>query len=176
MPIMIKNNFLKWVVIYVYYNYFLKILFVLINNLLYINLPEQNIRSDIFRQHRGDEMWEKLISIIFGNIAYDLIWVLPYTIMNLYIFVKLLRMLNSANEFVLQKISFTILKKFTLCCVFHLCFVGFEKLFTDSNQTIYGPYAPYGSFTITYLLLGNFVFLVTFVPLWNKFIGSWIKK
>ncbi len=176
MSLRTKNNILKVILVYIFYNQSLKIFFVITNNLLYIDFPEHNISKDVFLQHQGENLLMKFVSLICVNIFNDLFWALPYTIMNLYIFSKLLRNLNTGNKYVYHQMSFIILTIFTLYCVIYLCFIGYDLLFSDSYQALDSPYAPYGSFTITYLLLGNFVFLLTFLPLWNKFIGSWIKK
>ncbi|MEZ5056307.1 MAG: hypothetical protein R2879_04645 [Saprospiraceae bacterium] len=74
--------------------------------------------------------------------------------------------------------SFTILKVYLIWTVIYLCSIGFGLALNegDLESLFAGPYAPYGGLTITYFLLGNFVYLLWFVPLWNWRIKYWVIK
>ena len=132
------------------------------------------MKSDLFFQWNGDDLITKLLSFLSVNLINDLFWFLPYTVMNIYIFIKILCYLKTGKESVYQHVSFTILKVYLFWVLIYLCSIGFGFLITQSYHGIDGPYAPYGSLTITYLLLGNFVFLLLFAPLWNKYVKMWV--
>lgn len=72
--------------------------------------------------------------------------------------------------------SFEILKVYLFWCLAYLCSIGFGYFLEDNHVgSFFGEHAsPYGIYTITSLLLGNFVFLLIFVPLWNKFLKKWV--
>ena len=172
---LISIKYLKLVLIYVFYTYFLKVFFHFLTPLIYAYSPE-NIDRDLFFEGKGDSVVTKIISIFFVNIAMDLIWLLPFTIMNLFVFIKLIGHLIKGNGSTYQYISFILLKVYLFWCLIYLCYFSFV-FFTNKtfdNDGGISPYFPYGSATIIYFLLGNFCFLLIFVPLWNKFLKKWV--
>ena len=175
MPIEKRIKYLKLISIYLCYNIFLKIFFFLANDLIYAGYSD-NMKRDLFFEWRGDSLFAKIITILSVNIIYDFFWLLPYTIMNAYIFVKLLTYLLKGGKNVYQYVSFNILKVYLFWFLIYLCSTGFGFLITETYHGLNGPLAPYGSLTITYLLLGNFVFVLLFVPLWNKIVKNWVFK
>ena len=173
MPVKNKTIYLKIIFLYLCYNLYLKIFFSLANDLIYIGYPH-NMKSNLFFQCKGDNMYAKITSIVSVNIIYDLFWFLPFTIMNIYIFIKILRYAKKDENNLYQYGSFTILKVYFFWVLVSFCSIGFGFLITETYHGLNGPLAPYGSLTITYLLLGNFVYLLSFVPLWNKYIKNWL--
>ncbi len=175
MPVKQTTKYLKLIVIYIFYNYFLKVFFHFLTPLIYVYSPE-NIDRDLFLEGKGDSIATKIISIIFVNIFFDLLWLLPFTIMNLYIYIKLVCHLIKGEGRTYQYISFILLKVYFLWCLIYLCAIGFVFFKTNNLENDGGmsPYFPYGSATIIYFLMGNFCFLLIFVPLWDKLIKKWI--
>ena len=152
---------------------YLKIFFSLANDLIYIGYPH-TLKNHLFFQIRGDNLFSKITSIISINIIYDLFWFLPYTIMNIYVFTMILRHAQRDEKSLFQHGSFTILKVFSFWVLAYFCSIGFGFLITETYYGLNGPLAPHGSLTITYLLLGNFVYLLSFGPLWKKYIKNWL--
>ena len=173
MPIKKRSKFIRIFIIYLFYTIFLKTFFFLFNDLIYVGYSD-NIKRDLFFEWKGDDLFTKIISTLSVNIIYDFFWLLPYTIMNIYIFIKLISYLLKGGENVYPHLSFIILKVYLFWFLIYLCSIGFGFLITDTYHGLNGPLAPYGSLTITYLLLGNFVFLLLFTPLWNKYIKKWV--
>lgn len=177
MPVKQTIRYLKLIAIYIFYNYFLKVFYHLLNPLIYAYSPE-NIDRDLFFEGKGDWIATKIASIIFLNIFNDLVWLLPFTIMNLYVFIKLIDHLTKGEARTYQYFSFILLKVYLFWCMIYLCYFGFvfftAKTF-DKDGGI-SPYFPYGSATIIYFLLGNFCFLLIFVPMWDKFIKKWVMS
>jgi hypothetical protein len=171
MPKRSGNNSVKLLLIYLPYNTFLKAFYVLFNHIIYIEYPE-NIGQAYFRTTEGDNIIEIIFSNIFLNIIYDFFWLLPATIMNFYIFYKLITSLLQEKENVYEYISFLILKVYLFWCLIYLCSIGFGSFIKEDSlgSLLSGSFAPYGGLMITYILLGNFVFLILFVPLWEKYI------
>ena len=121
---LISIKYLKLVLIYVFYTYFLKVFFHLFSPLIYAYSPE-NIDRDLFFEGKGDSVVTKIISIFFVNIAMDLIWLLPFTIMNLFVFIKLIGHLIKGNGSTYQYISFILLKVYLFWCLIYLCYFSF---------------------------------------------------
>lgn len=171
MPIRSGNNTVKLLLVYLPYNAFLKALYVLFNHIIYIEYPE-NIEQAYFLTTEGDNITEIIFSNIFLNIIYDFFWLLPATIMNFYIFYKLITSLFHEKKNVYEYISFLLLKVYLFWCLIYLCSIGFGSFIKEDSleSLLAGPFAPYGGIMITYILLGNFVFLILFVPLWEKYI------
>jgi hypothetical protein len=166
--------YLKIVLLYIFYNYFLKIFFSVFNKMIYVNHFD-NVNQKLFFEWKGAGLFTNIASSIAMNIIYDLFWLLPYTIMNVYIFARLIiRLLDGGEEGIYAHLSFTILKVYLFWVVIYLCLTGFGFFEADTINKLSSPIAPYGSFTITYLLLGNFVFLILFIPAWNKFLKKWV--
>jgi hypothetical protein len=123
---------------------------------------------------KGDSIVSKIGSTFFINIYFDLFWLLPYTIMNLYVFVKLINHLIQGQGSTYQHVSFVLLKVYLFWSLVSLCIIGYAFYRSGTFDNSLSPYSPTGSLTILYLLLGNFIFLLVFVPLWNKFIQKWV--
>ena len=174
MPVRQAVSYLKLIVIYVFYNYFLKVFFHLLYPIVYAN-SLNNIKRALFFQGKGDTIVAKAISTFFANIAMDLFWLLPYTIVNLYFFTKLIRHLVKNEEKAYQHLSFTLLKLYLFCCLIYLGYANYIFLTTHTYEDSNSPLSPHGSLTITYMLLGNFIFLLIFVPMWNRFLKKkWV--
>ena len=176
MPVKQTNKYLKLTIVYVFYNYFLKVFFYFLNPFIYNDNPD-NVSKNLFFEGRpaeGVEMVSKVASNIYINIIHDLFGLLPYTLMNLYIFFKLIKHLMKSEERIYQILSFVILKLYLFWCLIYLCYISYIFLKTGVFKDTNSPHSPHGSLTITYMLLGNFVFLLIFVPLWNKFIKKWV--
>lgn len=170
-----KSLYLKIFAIYLVYNAFLKIFFTLFNHIIYVEYPEEIARVSFFviRDNLLTAFFESIARIILS----DVFWLLPYTVMNIYIFKKLIKYLIEGREHVYEHLSFVILKVYFFWCIIYLLSIGFGSFLEEDNigSLLGGGLAPYGGYTITYLLLGNFVFLLIFVPLWNSYIKKWIK-
>ena len=171
-----RSSSLKLVILYLFYNVCLKIFFSLFNHLLYIEYPEDIKQLSFFVIK--DNFLSAFIENLFRVISSDLFWLLPYTIMNIYIFVKLINYLIKENRDVYQYMSFVILKVYFFWCIVYLCSIGFGFFLENGGlgSLLGGVASPYGGYTITYLLLGNFVFVLLFVPLWNKIVKNWVFK
>jgi hypothetical protein len=88
--------------------------------------------------------------------------------MNVSIFASLIiRLLDKGEEDIHAHHSFAILRVYLFWVTMYSFLVGFGFMKDGPSNAIISALSPYGSFTITYLLLGNFVFLLLFVPLWN---------
>lgn len=175
MPVKQTVRYLKLIVIYVFYNYFSKVFFYLLRPLIYADHLD-NLNKKLFFQKNGDSIVTKIKSIIFLNLINDLFWLLPYTIVNLYFFIKLINHLVKNEEKIYQHLSFILLKMYIFCCLTYMAYANYIFLKTNAYKDLDSPLSPHGSLTIIYMLLGNFCFLLIFVPLWNKFIKKWITK
>jgi hypothetical protein len=67
--------------------------------------------------------------MIFVNIFNGWFWLLPFTIMNLYVFIKLIRHLIEEKKWPYQHISFTLLKVYAIWGVIYLLinYIFFQK-------------------------------------------------
>ena len=177
MSIRSDNRIVKLFLIYLPYNAFLKAFYVLFNHIIYIEYPE-NIEQAYFLTTEGDNITQVIFSNIFLIIIYDFFWLLPATIMNFYIFYKMTTSLLQEKEKVHEYISFLLLKVYLFWCLIYLCSIGFGSFIKEDSlgSLLSGPFAPYGGLMITYILLGNFVFLIFFIPLWNRFVKHWLKR
>lgn len=170
-----RINYLKLFSIYLFYNFFLKFIFFLLNDLIYVEYTDV-IKRNLFFEWKADDFYGNIKSILTLSIFYDFIWLLPYTLMNIYIFIRFIRYLCVEGENAYQYIGFIILQVYLFWVFIYFCSIGFGFLITETYYGINGPLAPYGSFTITYLLLGNSIFILLFIPLWNKFLKDWVIK
>lgn len=154
---------------YFSYNLFLKFFFYLFNHILYKSYPE-NIDQINFFHFEGDNLIDNIISNIFLNVISDWFWLLPFTILNIYIFLKLLKLLAMNEVNIYERMSFILLKVYFIWCLIYLFSIGIGLIIKENtlSSLIGGPFAPYGSYAITYFLLGNFTFLLLFIPLWNR--------
>ncbi len=175
MQVIRRTKYLKILLLYIFYNLFIKVFFILCNDLIFAGIPHY-VNDDIYLQYKGPSVLRNLGILISLSLIFDLIWLLPYTLMNAYVFYRLIVLSKSESRYVSARMSFTILLLYFIWCMVYLGISGVHYLTSTSQRILFGPCAPYGSFTITYFLLGNFVFLLIFVPLWNKYLGSWIKK
>jgi len=169
-----RNRFLKIVLLYIVYNISLKLFFSLFNHLIYIEYPEK-IKSVSFIVIK-DNILISVLESFFRIVSSDIFWLLPFTIMNIYIFYALIKGLLEGNKNMYQHMSFIILRVYLVWCIIYLCSIGFGFGIEDrSIESLFGGVAaPYGGYTITYLLLGNFIYVLWFVPLWNWRIKNWI--
>ena len=139
-----RSSSLKLVILYLFYNVCLKIFFSLFNHLLYIEYPEDIKQLSFFVIK--DNFLSTFIENLFRVISSDLFWLLPYTIMNIYIFMKLINYLIKENRDAYQYMSFVILKVYFFWCIVYLCSIGFgfflEKYCSclNSKSAIFFPF------------------------------------
>lgn len=159
----------KVFIIYLGYSCFLKLFHFSFSQALYVEIDHE-FGHDIFLQGMGDGFFEKLRSLIGLNIAYDLFWLLPYTVMNVYLFLQLIDLLESRVEDVYHVICLRILQVFLVWSL--IAFV----VGLNGGDAFQGVYSPYSSFSIVYTVVGNFVFASLFIPLWKWKLGYWFQK
>ena len=108
---------------------------------------------------------------MYLNIVVDLFWLLPYTLMNMFIFFKLVTYCWSDDRFSLSDhLNSIIIKVFVTWCFIYLCTIGFGVFGEIKNigSLLSGPYAPYGSLILVYTVLGNFVYVQLFHFVLNR--------
>jgi hypothetical protein len=147
------------IVLYLVYNIFLKFLCSLIAPILYIenNDYSESINFAIWK----NSLFESIFVTIYWNLILDLFWLLPFTLVNIFIFYKWL------NKFSIDYINSLVLKIYIIWCLFYGFSLG-VKLYNRSgglDLSFWGPYAPHGYLTIVYFLIGNFLYFNIVLPL-----------
>lgn len=174
MPDSQNRRELKLFVLYIFYNYFLKIFFHFTYPIIYASFPD-NANEDIFWAGIEDSVLDKILSSLFLNLFYDFVWLLPYTILNLIIYINLINSLIQNKKDIIKKQSIFILKSYAFWCILYLCIVGYIFYTKGSFEDSHSPYAPYGSLSTIYLFLGNIIFTLIFIPSWNHSLKKWIN-
>jgi hypothetical protein len=156
-----KGEKTQVIVLYLIYNIFLKFLCSLIAPILYIeNINySESINFTIWK----NSLFESIFVTIYCNLILDLFWLLPFTLVNVFIFYKWL------NKFSMDYINSLILKIYIIWCLLYGFSLG-VKLSNSSDGldlSFWGPYAPHGYLIIVYFLIGNFLYFNIVLPLLN---------
>lgn len=173
---MLTNRHFKLFTIYLAYNLFIKAFYAGVSPILYIENSDINYNISFLPIE-----WSAPFSF-FGNVyalvVLDLFWLFPFTIMNLHLYINLIQQLLKSRVGIYQIQSFVILRTYLIWCAFYCCAICFNywSKGTNSGGLFSGPFSPYSDISITYLLLGNFVFMLFFVPLWNLFVREWLER
>ena len=137
--------------------------------MLYLEYPN-NDNGFIFVIDKGD-YFTSFLATVYLNIVADLFWLLPFTLMNMFIFFKLVTCRWSDDGFSLpDRLNSVIIKVFVAWCFIYLFTIGFGVFgeIKDIGSLLSGPYAPYGSFVLVYTVLGNFVYVQLLNLVLNK--------
>lgn len=171
-----KNNWWKISILYFGYNMYTKIFFSIINHIIYVEYPEKIDSVSFFVISKNF-----LISFLESTsrvIVSDLLWLAPYTVMNMFVFLVLIDSLLKEQSNFLSRLTLLLMKVYLLWVLVYLFSIGLGTNLKESGigSFLSGPFSPYGSYTITYFLLGNFTFFYIVDIFLKKILSRWIKN
>lgn len=155
---------------------YLKTFFSITNHVIYVEYPEKIDSISFFVI--SENILISLLENVSRVLVSDLFWLLPYTAMNMFVFYVFVVSLLKGHDNFLPKLVLTLMKLYLLWVFAYLLLTGFGTNLKENGigSFLSGPFSPYGSYTITYFLLGNFTFLYIVDTFLKKRLGRWIRN